>query len=161
MINHDDLHDVYAATGAAVWHLQFLEDVLVTNVTMRLRLRPKTSEAVAYSILARERRRTLGALLKDAKAAELLVGPTADAFHLLLDERNWLVHRVVNEFADNLYQTDARLALLARLRTLTDRAIELKKWLYDETASWCRSQGVDLARVDQIAVARVQKLRGA
>jgi hypothetical protein len=32
-----ELHDVYAAVGAAVWHLQ-LEDVLVTYLVMRLKI---------------------------------------------------------------------------------------------------------------------------
>jgi hypothetical protein len=34
-----ELEEIFASIGKAVWHLQFLEDVLVTYVTMRLRIK--------------------------------------------------------------------------------------------------------------------------
>lgn len=157
----DELHDVYAGIGAAVWHLQFLEDVLATYLTMRLRLRWPVTPDQAYGALASERRRTLGSLLKDARDAGLLRGAVADGFAVLLDERNWLIHRSMHEVSDGLYGADAREAFLGRLRTLADRAIELKKAVYKDAAAFCEEHGLDIGRAEALAIERFHKLRGA
>ena len=156
-MNPEELHEAYAAIGAAIWHLQFLEDVLVTYVTMRLRLEPEAPANQADRVLAAERRRTLGSLLTAATDGGLLVGDIADGFRLLLDERNWLVHRSMLEVSDRLYSPDVREPFLVRVRTLADRAIELKKALFADASAWCATQGVDLKRVDELAFERFRK----
>lgn len=156
-----ELHDVYAAIGAAVWHLQFLEDVLVTYLVMRLKLkRPVTMER-AHAVLVDERRRkTLGTLLRDAKTARLVHGETAEAAQVLLEERNWLVHRSMHECSDHLYTDEGRDALLSRLRALKERAIQLKKKLYNDLAEWCERQGLDIAQAEALAVEQFRRVRG-
>jgi hypothetical protein len=137
--------------GGAVWHLQFLEDVLVTYLTMRLKVqRPVTLEQ-GQAILAQERRRTLGSLMNEAKTAGLLGAQCADAF-AVLHERNWLVHRSMHETSDLMYQGTERERLLVRLRTLSDRAIDLKKRLYGEVVSWMRRQGFDVALTEAVGL---------
>lgn len=156
----EKLYEIHAAIGSAVWHLQFLEDVLVTYVTMRLKLKRPVTLEQAQAVLADERRRkTLGALLGEAKAAALVEGNLAEAFQVLLEERNWLVHRSIHECNDELRKQEAMEALLFRLRTLTDRAIHLKKVLYTDVTKWLAREGVDVARAEALAIDQLRRLR--
>ena len=59
MMTPDELEEVFASIGKAVWHLQFLEDVLVTYVTMRLRIKRPIDLQAAMETLGKERKKTL------------------------------------------------------------------------------------------------------
>jgi len=65
MLNPERLEEFYTAVGAAVWHLQFLEDVLVTYITARLKLPGPGAGGAGLDVLEEQRRRTLGVLLAD------------------------------------------------------------------------------------------------
>ena len=160
-ITPDELHEIYAAIGGAVWHLQFLEDVLVTYLTMRLKLKRPVAPEKAYAVLQEQRRKTLGMLLNDAKRGKLVRGEVSEAFQALLEDRNWLIHRSMHEGSDQVYTDAGREALLSRLRALTERSITLKKALYKDVEEWYAGQGLDVARAEAIAVKRVRRLRGA
>jgi hypothetical protein len=149
-----------SAIGSAVWHLQFLEDVLVTYVTMRLKIERPLSMEKAREILAEQRKKTLGALLKDARQANIVEGEMKEAFGVLLEERNWLVHSSMHESTDTLYTEQGKNALITRLRILEDRAIELKKKLAEDVFAWSATQGVDVAQVKELSVDQIRKLRG-
>jgi len=154
-----ELEEVYIAIGKAIWHLQFLEDVLVTYVTMRLKVgRPITIHA-AMEILARERRKTLGILFREAEAGGLIHGEIGNAFKLLVDERNWLVHRSMHECSDGLYRYQERQALLSRLDNLTEEAIRLKKALYEDVRAWLANLGVNVAEAEALGEEQFRRLR--
>ena len=160
-LSPDTLHEVYAAIGSAVWHLQFLEDVVVTYLTMRLRLsRPLTQEQ-AFAVLAAERQKTLGVLFNDAKAGGLVKGDLAKAFDALLTERNWLIHRAMLDCSDRLYTDEGVSTLLSRVRLLAQSAIDLKKRIYDDVRTWCIEGGVDIAKAEAIAERDFRTIRGA
>ena len=159
-LSPEQLHEVYSSIGAAVWHFQFLEDVLVTYLTMRLKLKRPITPEKAQAILAAERRKTLGMLITEAKASQLVQGDLAEAVAVLLDERNWLIHRSMHECNDGLYAGFGFEAFLVRVHTLRERAIELKKRLYSDTEAWRGGQGVDLHRVEATAAAQVRRMRG-
>jgi hypothetical protein len=155
----DELHELFAAIGSAVWHLQFLEDVLVTYLTMRLRLTSRASKERGYQILAEERQRTLGSLLTEARKADLVHGDVAEGFKALLEERNWLIHRSMNDVNDELYSAEGRNAFLFRVRELADQAIFLKKALVADTVDFCKQHGVDVALAEAQAVDGFRRLK--
>jgi len=154
------LNNIYAAIGAAVWHMQFMEDVLVTCVTMRTKLTRGMALRDAHQILAQERRKTLGAMLRDAEQAGILGSVVGEAFEVL-KERNWLIHRSMHEVNDHLYDDSVRDAFIERVRTLTDRSIELKSLLYQDTSAWCRAQGIDIDKLEAEALEQFRRIRDA
>ena len=93
------------------------------------------------------------------RASQIVQGDIAEAFAVLLDERNWLIHRSMHECNDGLYAGIGVEAFLVRVHTLQERAIELKKRLYSDTEAWCGAQGVDLDRVEATAAAQVRRMR--
>ena len=155
-----DLQEVYASIGRAMRHLQFLEDVVVTYVTMRLRLKP-VSLAVATDVLTEQRGQTLGTLLREAQTGGLVEGDVGDAFRLLVQERNWLIHRSMHECNDELHRDHEREAFFRRLSKLTDEAIRLRKDLYGDVARWCAAQGVDVAQAEALGIEQFRRSRDA
>jgi len=160
MLDPWKLEELYVAIGSAVWHLQFLEDVLVTYVTMRTNLKPPLSSEAALEMLSKERRKTLGVVMNEAKSGGLLGSGVSEAF-AVLEERNWLIHRSMHEASDSVYNDANRADLIARIRSLTERSIELKKRLYGEVVSWCKSQGVDVDAVEAVTLGRFDEVREA
>lgn len=154
-----ELEEVYTSIGKAVWHLQFLEDVLVTYVTMRLRIKQPTTLETAMDTLTRERKKTLGSLFSDAQAGGLIQGDVATAFRLLVDQRNWLIHRSMHECNDGLYRDVERESFVNRLDALTEEAIRLKKLLYNDVRSWLAAQGVDVAGAEALGEVQFRRLR--
>jgi hypothetical protein len=155
-----ELEEIYASIGKAVWHLQFLEDVLVTYVTMRLSIKRPIALEAAMETLARERKKTLGTLLREAREGGLVQGDVANAFRLLVDERNWLIHRSMHECNDGLHRLVERESFLKRLDDLTDEAIRLKKQLYSDATRWLAEQGIDVAKAEALGEAQFRRLRG-
>jgi hypothetical protein len=67
-MNADELEDFYHRVGAAIWHVQYLEDVLVSFLAMKI-ISPKRSAGQATAaemdaLLAQRRRLTLGPLIQ-------------------------------------------------------------------------------------------------
>lgn len=159
MMTPYELDEVFASIGKAVWHLQFLEDVLVTSVTMRLRIRRPTDLQAGMEALAKERKKTLGTLCREAEQADLVQGDVAAAFRLLVDERNWLIHRSMHECNDGLYALAKRDAFIKRLDALTDESIRLKKQLYESAKRWLAEQGVEVAKAEAVGAAQFRRLQ--
>lgn len=157
----DELHELQAAIGAAVWHMPFLEDVLVNSLTMRLTVKRRGAVDLptALAELAKQRKKPLGQLIRDATAGQLLDTTTAQAFEVLREERNWLVHRSIHEGDDAVYTAAGREALLVRLRALSDRAVQLKKALADDLFAWLVAQGLDVAGINAATEAEFRRLR--
>jgi hypothetical protein len=110
-------------------------------------------------LLAKERTKTLGTVFREAHTGGLVEGDIADAFRLLIEERNWLIHRSLHDCNDGLHRAMERQAFLKRLADLTDEAIRLKKELYAEATRWCASHGVDVARAEILGLDRFMRLR--
>jgi hypothetical protein len=152
MLGQEELHEVYAAIGGAIWHLQFLEDVLVTYVVMRLEIQPMMTFEQGQTILG-DQRKTNSRQPHERGKGGGTSAHVADAV-VVLEERNWLVHRSMHEMSDSMYQEAERDQLLVRVRTLSGRAIDLKKRLYDEVVSWMESEGFDVARAEAAGLAQ-------
>ena len=160
MLNPNRLEEFYTAVGAAVWHLQFLEDVLVTYITARLKLAGPGAGDAGPGMLKAQRRRTLGMLMNDAKSGGLLLGRVEGAF-AVLDERNWLIHRSMHEVSDTLYRDAHRQVAIARVRALASNSIALKEGLYAEFRNWLDTQGVDVDAAEVAGLARYREIRDA
>jgi hypothetical protein len=125
---------------------------------MRTLKRPFTAN-VAKEVLAKQRRKTLGMLMREARVAGLLGAETTTKAFAVLEERNWLIHQSMHEASDGAYSDANREKLIARVTDLKDRSITLKKTLYGELASWCKSQGIDVDAAEAAALQRFNELR--
>lgn len=119
MIGPSELRQFYSKVGECIWHLQHVENALATCLALKLDL--KDSQSVnredADRHLAKHLRNTLGTSIRIASEKQVLGKELMAALAELKEERDWLVHRSMNENGDDLYSSNARSNLLDRLES--------------------------------------------
>jgi hypothetical protein len=161
-INQDELDVFYHGIGAAVWMIQYLEDVLVTLVAMKRHDRDPNGPSEAYDRLERERKGTLGSIYGRAKDEGIIPKEMEARFETLLEERNWLIHRSKKESSADLYNDDLRMRMImiSRIIAVGEEAQDLRDIIYERMAAFVRARGVDVASVYEVADETMRRLRG-
>jgi hypothetical protein len=166
MMNTDELADFYQRIGAALWHLQYLEDVLVNFLVMKIihehRCSGKTvTISDAQALLADKRLLTLGLLVKTCIRRKIIQSENQARFGAFKVERDWLVHRSMVESGDDLYDDATRTTLFGRIATVQQEAISLKGLVASGCTSWAAAHGVDVTAAQDQAEDAMRKLKGA
>jgi hypothetical protein len=164
-MNAEELDFFYRRIGAALWHIQYLEDVLVTFlVAVLVDQRRSSGESVAQddaeALLAQKRKVTLGPLIQTCISQKVIPLPLQARFDLFKEERHWLVHRSMVESGDELYSDAARDAVFRRIITVQQEAIALKKLVVSDFESWMSARGVDPQAAQRLAEESIRKLKG-
>jgi hypothetical protein len=164
-VNADELADFYRRIGSAVWHLQCLEDVLVNFLTAKIiherRCAGQTvTESDAQVLLAEKRRITLGPLVESCTSKKIISPQLKQRFEAFTQERHWLVHRSMVESGDDLYASEARDVVFARVATVQAEAVSLKKLVFQDLEVWMEAHGVDTDVAENQAEEALRKLQG-
>ena len=164
-MNADELADFYRRIGAALWHLQCFEDVLVSFLAMKLihelRCAGQTvTSSDAQTLLADKRRITVGPLIEACSSRKIIRPENRARFEAFKNERHWLVHRSMVESGDDLYDDATRESVLSRIAAVQEEAISLKGLAFRDCESWVAAHGVDLDAAQDQAECAMRKLRG-
>jgi hypothetical protein len=164
-MNAEELADFYRRIGAAVWHLQYLEDVLVSFLAMKIiherRCAGQTITAAdAQNLLADKRRITLGPLMEACIKRKIIRPEHQTRFEAFKIERHWLVHRSMVESGDYLYDDVRRIVVFSRIAAIQQEAISLKGLVVNDCELWVARHGVDVAEATSAAEDAVRKLKG-
>lgn len=158
-INADELDVFYRLIGASVWHIQYLEDVLVQYLVIRdLKVNPAGSEAEAYERLAKMRRCVLGSVYKCACDSGVIPRSLQTCFERFVDERNWLIHRSRQDSSARLYDDELRRQMFTRISAIEEESVRLRRLIYDELTKFMSSEGFDLKLVEQTARENLRRL---
>jgi hypothetical protein len=143
-ITPEELDMLYRHVGRCIWHIQYLEDVLHTFLTIKIEIRDpgRVTEEEAHSLLAKHRRANLGTALGPAEKHNALPSTLLADLCDLKEERDWLVHRSMHQDGDALYTDQGRYTVFSRLELLMHRTIQLKGLLVAEIESLCVSHEV-------------------
>jgi hypothetical protein len=164
-MNADELDHFYRRVGAAIWHVQYLEDVLVSFLAMKI-LSPKRSGGQAISaadmdaLLAQKRRLTLGPLIKECIGQNIIAPALEPRFETFKTDRHWLVHRSMAESGDDLFNGSKRDAVFSRIFSVQQEATALKKLIGTALEAWLGAQGVDVKQAGEQGQAAYRKLTG-
>jgi hypothetical protein len=144
-----ELADLYRRIGAALWHLQYLEDVLVSFLVMKIiherRCAGRTVTASdAQTLFADKRRIALGPLIEACSSRKIIRPEHQARFEAFKNERHWLVHRSLVESGDELYDDATRNSVVSRIATIQQEASSLKGLVVSDFESWGAAHGVDL-----------------
>jgi len=122
-INDEELAILFNLIGQGIWYLQYMEDALHTFITLKVDIKKigSVNEKEGEKYLSKRRSNTLGVSLKVAKENHILSKELETRLELFLGERNWLVHRSVNQNGDDLYLDFTRNKLIARLKNLCQK----------------------------------------
>ena len=146
-MNADQLAEFYRRVGAAIWHVQYLEDVLVTFLTMKIiHERRCAGDTIGdcQELLADKRRMTVGPLIKSCGRRKIIPPEHSPRFESFKLERHWLVHRSLVENGDDLYPLSTRNAVFGRIAAIQEEAISLKKIVAQDLEVWAAAHGADL-----------------
>ena len=160
-----ELEEFYTLIGKAVWHVQYLEDVLATFLAVKVidqrrSAGKKLPADDAVQLLADKRKITLGPLLAACQTHKIIRPEQQARFDAFKEERHWLVHRSLIKSGNDLHAADARAVMFARLTFVADEAISLKAAVFDDYQDWLGQRGVDLAAASAVADAEIRKLVG-
>jgi hypothetical protein len=164
MMNEVELGDFYRRIGAALCHLQYFEDVLVTFLTMKIIHEHRCAGRTvtirdAQTLLADKRRMlTLGPLVDSCISKKIIRPEHQGRIKAFKGERDWLVHRSMVENGDDLYVSAARDAVFSRITAIQEEAISLKKVTLTDFEGWAAAHCVDVSAAQSQAKEAVRNL---
>ena len=161
----EELADFYQKIGAALWHLQYLEDVLVNFLVIKIiHARRCAGQTVTAShqrtLLADKRRVTIGPIIKACSSRRIIRPEDLARFEAFKIERHWLVHRSLVEGGDDLYDDATRNSVVSRIAAVKQEAMSLKRLVFGDLEAWVAAHGVGLNAVQDQAEDAVRKLKG-
>lgn len=163
-MNEVELDDFYRRVGSALYHLQYLEDVLVSFLTRKIihecRCAGQTiMTADAQTLLAEKRRMlTLGPLVDSCLSKKIVRPEHLERIRALKGERDWLVHRSLIENGDDLYVRGTRDAVFSRIAAIREEAMSLKKLTVTDFERWIAAHGVDVNAAEDQAEEALRRL---
>lgn len=162
-MNEHELADSYRRFGAAIWHVQYLEDILVNFLCLKtVHERRCSGETVsmpdAEALIAEKRKLTLGPLIDWFSSRKIIRSEHRARFDAFKVERHWLVHRSMIESGDHLYQEATRNAVFRRIAAIQEDARSLGSVVFQDLQPWVASHGVDLNTVNNQAANAISKV---
>jgi hypothetical protein len=161
-INAEELQVFFKLIGSGIWYLQHVEDALSTFITVKAEIKERggVSADNAMSLLSKHRRNTLGTSIRIAEDRQVLDSEMLAILKTFKLERDWLVHRSLNENGDDLYLNTDRLRLLERLHKFSEDAQKLQRLIAEELEDFVVSKGVSREWIHQKAMSDVNRDKG-
>ena len=161
-ISEEELRAFFMLIGSGIWYLQHVENALATCIAVKGEIKEigAVNADAGESLLAKHKRNTLGTSIKNAKNMNVLSAELMDALDKFKSERDWLVHRSLDQDGDGLYLNSGRNALLNRLNEFTKEAKKLQKLIAKELEDFVVSKGVSREWICRQAKSDINKKRG-
>jgi hypothetical protein len=164
-VNAEELQDFYRRIGGAVWHLQYLEDILVNFLALKIVHEQRCAGQTvgmpeAEALLTDKRRLTLGPLIESCVARKIIPRNLVARFETFKTERHWLVHRSMIENGDDLYLASTRDAVFTRIAAIQEEARSLGRVVFGDLQAWITAHGVSMEWVNRTAEHEIRRLQG-
>lgn len=161
-ISAEELQVFFKLIGSGIWYLQHVEDALSTYITVKAEIKERsgTSADNAERLLSKHRRNTLGTSIRIAKDRQVLDTELLTMLEAFKLERDWLVHRSIDENGDDLYLNSHRPRLLRRLNKFSEDARRLQRLIAQELEDFVVSKGVSREWIHLKAMSDVNRDKG-
>jgi hypothetical protein len=136
---------LFTLMGQTLLNIQVLEECLSVSITLKADAgHPhKIPIAEANELLKKRRALTLGKAIKEALKRELYEDRLQEALSTFLQERNWLVHKSI----DDIYTPTGRPKLFQRIQTIAIEAHRLQRMIEDDLIAFSEGHGMDMSAV--------------
>ena len=148
-LSADELHEVTAQVGFAVWQIQILEGTVVAYLVFVHKVTPTVARREAESMFAKAGKSTLGQLLRQILATKEAPQHLIDALDSFVPERNWLIHHSRHESHADMYSCTRRAALIAKIAAIADNALALMKAFQDATQAHLETLGITREQIER------------
>lgn len=137
--------EVFILVGQAMVCVQTLEECLSVATTLKVDVgHPRNfTKAEADELLKKRRAFTLGKAIKEAQKKNLYSDNVQKALEAILEQRNWLVHKNL----DDIYDPNSSDVLVHRLRYIAWEANRIKRAIEDDLILFSESNGLDMSHV--------------
>lgn len=138
---------LFTLTGQALLNIQVMEECLSMSITLKVDVGypRKASKNEADELLKKRRSLTLGQAIKESLKNQLYTDDLQGALKAFLDERNWLVHKSIDDF----YAPTGKDVLLIRLKSIATEAHKLQRKIEEDLIDFAQSNGLDMSTVKQ------------
>lgn len=142
-----DSNELWMRMGKAMWSVQLLEFAIAHFVVTNKHPLPTTEEELENA-LGQKFRQTLGQLARAVSEKQNSPKGFEDELSWLVDERNWLAHKIRSQNHNDIYHIKKFDRLLDRLTELDHRTMNLAKTVADLLEKWTLSRGVSREKLD-------------
>lgn len=147
--SNQEIASLFFLIGEAVWTIQLLESLLSDSNTLKKDVKhPKNfSKQEAEEFRKNNREATFGKAIKKAKENDFDFESFSKDLEALNAERNWLIHKLINQNYDDMFEAVSREKLFVRIKAISTKAIMLQKIIGTDLMEFSESVGVDMANV--------------
>jgi hypothetical protein len=147
----DQLHEVTAEVGFALWQTQITESAVGVYLVLVHKETLGQARTEVEGMFAKAGKSTLGQLLRSIHATGSAPQSLIDALDAFVPKRNWLVHHSRHESRPAMYSTAGRQALVARLAAIAGEALALAKAFQAASEAHLESLGISREQIDRDA----------
>jgi len=142
--NNEEIN-LYPSLGEALIKTQVVEQALSHSIT--LKMNPDETKERAEEFLRRKQRYTLGQAIKVAKEEKLYNLSLQEEINAFLEQRNWLVHKVICGNEEDFNSGIIKKELLERIYSISDKAEIIHGRIEYDLIDFCSSKGNDMSNI--------------
>jgi len=148
-LSTNELHEVTAQVGFAVWQIQVLENTVGAYLVFVHKVTPTVAKNEAESMFAKAGKSTLGQLLREIQATGNAPQHLIEELDSFVPKRNWLIHHSRHETHTDMYSVTRRAALIARIAAIADDALALMRAFQDATQAHLETLGITREQIER------------
>ncbi|MCV9934276.1 hypothetical protein OIU80_18515 [Flavobacterium sp. LS1R47] len=150
--NNNEIN-LYCFLGEAVLKTQMVEQALSHSIT--LKMNPTETKERADKFLKQNQSHTLGKAIKIAIEKKLYNLPLQDELNAFLQQRNWLVHKVICGNEKDFKAGNIKEELFDKIKAVSDKAKSIKCLIEYDLIDFCSSKGKDMS--ETLALLKLQE----
>ncbi len=149
--------NLYCLLGEALMKTQMVEQALSHSIT--LKMNPAETKNRADEILKRNQSYTLGKAIKIAIKENLYDLSLHDELNSFLQQRNWLIHKVICGNEDELNAGNIKAELFDKIKLISDKAESIQHLIEYDLTNFCSSKGRDMSKISALLKLQEQGIR--
>lgn len=145
ILANDDEISLYTSLGEALLKTQVVEQALSHLIT--LKMNPDETKERADEFLQQKQRYTLGQAIKLAIKEELYGPSLKGELDTFLEQRNWLIHKVICGNEEDFNSGIISKKLLDKIHSISDKAAIIHRKIEHEIIDFCTYKGKDMSEI--------------
>jgi hypothetical protein len=150
--NNNEIN-LYCFIGEAVFKTQMVEQALSHSIT--LKMNPAETKEQADEFLKQNQSYTLGHAIKISIKEQLYSLSLQNELIAFLQQRNWLVHKVICGNEEDLNSGNIKEELFDKIKAISDKAESIKCIIEYDLIDFCSSKGKDMSEI--LALLKLQE----
>lgn len=152
LANNNEIN-LYCFLGEALLKTQMAEQALSYSITIKMN--PAETKEGADKFLKQNQSYTLGHAIKIAIKEGLYNSSLQDKLNAFLEQRNWLVHKVICGNEEDFNARKIREELLDKIKAISDKALIIQREIEYDMIDFCSSKGKDMT--ETLALLKLQE----